>query len=157
MSDGQTVSPPDLSKRPLQLTAERDMAAPPDVLFHAWTQGFDQWFAEPGTLLTLALVNTAFFFETVHREEGQSEGIRQPHYGRFLGLEQDRLVEITWVTGPMGTRGAETVVTVELIPHGTGTHLKLTHAGFVDEESRDAHKNAWPFVLELLDEKMAAL
>lgn len=60
------------------------MALSPDVLFRAWTQQIDRWFAAPGTAL----------------------------YSRFLRLEPSRLVELTWVTG--GTKGAETVVTVEM-------------------------------------------
>ncbi len=139
------VMRPDLSARPWQVTVERDMAAPPSVLYPAWTERLDQWFARRGSVRMRPRVNEPFFFETLH------ENIRQPHYGRFLRLEKDRLIELTWTTGPSGTRGAETVVTIELAPKGTGTRLRLIHAGFPDEEARDIHAEAWPLVLDVLD------
>jgi uncharacterized protein YndB with AHSA1/START domain len=149
------ISIPDHSKRPYDLTVERIMDSSPDILYRAWTKEFDQWFAAPGTVLMKGEVDAVFFFETIYKFETKSVAERHPHYGRFLRLEQDRLVELTWVTGAGGTNGAETVVTVELEPNGSGTKLRLTHAGFYDEESRDRTEEAWPYVLEQLDNRMA--
>jgi len=56
-----TIAPPDLSTRPLSLSCKQAMLASASVLFRAWTERFDHWFAAPGTLLMRGEVNTAFF------------------------------------------------------------------------------------------------
>jgi uncharacterized protein YndB with AHSA1/START domain len=142
-----TICPPDLSSRRLGLTAERTMRASPNTLFRVWTEQFERWFAAPGSVLMKPAVNAPFYFETHFQEQ------RHPHYGRFLQLERDRLVQMTWFTA---ATKVETVVTVELEPVDDGTHLRLRHSGFPDAESRDRHRDAWPEVLAQQDERVAS-
>ena len=139
---------PDLSSRPHELTVSHSFPFPPETLYKAWTEKFDLWFAAAGTVSMKAEVNAAFFFET------HFENQRHPHYGRFLQLEPDRLVELTWVTGKGGTNGAETVVTVELNPRGDSTDLQLRHAGFGDQTAMRQHAEAWPQVFDQLEQRL---
>ena len=147
---------PDLTARPHRLTVERQMPLPPATLYKAWTVEFDRWFAAPGSILMTGQADTPFFFETEFSHSPDEPLQRHPHYGRFLALVPDRHIQLTWLTGAAGTKGAETVVTVELIPGADGTLLKLTHAGFPDQESMEQHRDAWPMVLELLERRYAA-
>ncbi len=133
------------------------MALSPVQIFEAWTTGFDRWFAAPGSVLMTPAVNAPFFFETEFQFEEDGPVERHPHYGRFLRLEPDRLIEMTWVTGPAGTSGVETVVTVELAPEGQGTRVRLRHAGFLDADARDRTRLAWPFVLGQMEARLLGL
>src|SRR5271165_983215 len=111
---------PDLSARPFDATVEHTFAASAASLYEAWTTGFDRWFAAPGSVLMRPEVNAVFFFETEFKHESEPAVQRHPHYGRFLRLIANQLVQLTWVTGALGTEGAETIVTVKLQPHLAG-------------------------------------
>lgn len=143
--DVAPIRPPDLSARPFFLVAERIMAASPAELYRMATRQFGLWFADPGSVLMRAEVNQPFFF---------TAGGGVPHYGRFLRLVPDSLVELSWVT--QATEGAETVLTVEFSAHGAGTALLLTHAGFPSAAVRDRHEKSWPRILERWDHRAAA-
>lgn len=145
---------PDLGPSPHWLEVERLVELTPAEVYEAWTAGIDRWFAAPGSVLMRPEVNAPFFFETQFQFEDDQPVERHPHYGRFLRLERDRLIELTWVTGPAGTGGVETVVTVELIPADRGTRILLRHAGFLDADTRDRTRLAWPYVLGQMEERL---
>lgn len=80
---------------------------------------------------------------------------RHPHYGRFLNIVENKLIEMTWITGDgtaEGTEGAETILQIELFSKGTDTDICLTHSGFVSERSRRGHAENWPLALEILND-----
>lgn len=136
---------PDLAGRPHSHTVEREMLASPSAIYQAWTVHADRWLALPGRILMRAEVGEPFYFET------EFNGRRYPHYGRFLVLEPDRRIVMTWVTGASGTSGAETVLSIALTPSGTGTTVRLSHAGFMTESAGREHEHAWYVVLRNLD------
>lgn len=133
---------------PLELRVERVMDASAEALFEAWTKELDCWFAVPGSVSMNLQVSSVFFFLT---DDG---GKRHPHYGRVLRLRHERLIQLTWLSE--GTKGAETLLTIELEPQSSGTRLVLTHAGFCDKDSRDDHELMWPILLAHLDRKLMA-
>lgn len=141
---------PDLSDRPLKCVVQATVPLSAKTIYHAWTEAFDSWFAAEDSVIMAGEVGTTFFFET------EMDGKRHPHYGRFLRLVPNELVEMTWMTGDPGTAGAETVVTLEMKAAGDETALKLTHAGFYDEATRDGHEEAWPLVFEHMARQLSS-
>jgi len=140
---------PDLSDRPYDTRVVRAMRAQPDAIYRSFTTGWEEWFALPGGLIVNAVTQGQLFFVV------EFEGCRHPHYGRFLGVEPNRKIELTWVTGVGGTQGAETVLSVEIEPRDDGCALILTHRGFYDQERADIHGKSWEGILVHLDSRLA--
>lgn len=135
------------------LTVSHTSASPRATLYHAFTGGWGAWFGEPATARLRAEVGEPFCFDVVERFGDGRDDVRHPHYGRFLRLEPDTLVSLTWMTS--GTGGAETTLTVTLDAiAGDTSRITLTHAGFATPEARDAHEATWPTILAGLDTAM---
>lgn len=145
------VPRPDLSARPLQVTCRHAINAGAEAVFAAWTTRFDIWFAQTGTLAMVPEPGRPYFFYS------RVDWGRHPHYGRFLDVRENALIEMTWMTGngtDEGTAGAETVLRIELIPKGDATELRLTHTGFATEKSHHGHEANWPLALRILDDAL---
>ncbi|MBX9569683.1 MAG: SRPBCC domain-containing protein [Candidatus Obscuribacterales bacterium] len=141
---------PDISSRPTEMKLERQMNASADQIYDAWTQHFDCWFAEPGECMMTPEVDKPYFFRT--RKDWGSH----PHHGRFVELEKNKLVVMTWQTQG-GTNGYETVIRIELTPNDQGTLMRMTHSGFADEKSCQGHKDNWPAAFDFLEEGVKKL
>ena len=100
----------DLSDRPYDAQVVRAMRARPEAIYKSFTTGWEGWFALPGGLIANPVPQGQLFFVVEH------EGERHPHNGRFLALEPNRGVELTWLTGKSGNQGAETVLSLDIAP-----------------------------------------
>jgi uncharacterized protein YndB with AHSA1/START domain len=141
---------PDLSERPHSARVSRAMRAKPEAIYKSFTTGWEDWFALPGGLIANAAPQGQLFFVVEH------EGKRHPHYGRFLTLEPDRKVELTWLTGQGGTQGAETILSIEIVAGDEGCTITLSHRGFYNQERADAHGKSWEQILTHLDARLTA-
>jgi uncharacterized protein YndB with AHSA1/START domain len=75
------------------------------------------------------------------------------HYGRFLRLENPRLIEHTWASE--GTLGAETLVRLTLRAKGNGTAFSLQHRGLQTAGSARAHEEGWGWIVGWLADGFA--
>src|SRR5438876_9448495 len=141
---------PDLSERPHETRVVRRMKATPAAIYTSFTSGWEEWFALRGGLLADPVPQGQLFFVVEH------EGCRHPHYGRFLVVEPQRRVELTWLTGVGGTQGAETVLSVALEPADDGCELTLIHRGFYSQERADVHGKSWQAILATLDRRLSS-
>ena len=130
--------------------AERVVPQSAAEIYDAWSAHFEYWFAQADSIHMTPEVGVPFFFET------EMDGSRHAHYGRFLELVPNERVKMTWMTGDPGTNGAETIVTLEITETAEGSHVRVTHEGFYDEETAAGHGDAWPMVLEHMASQLAA-
>jgi uncharacterized protein YndB with AHSA1/START domain len=131
------------------ITVARTVPASAERIFDAWLDSSrpgGPWFGAARMILN-PVVDGLFYFAVEH------EGRIWPHYGRFLRIERPRLIEHTWMSE--GTKGAESIVTITLDPHGDTTEVTLRHARVPDDEMGHRHAEGWTWMLTTLAEKYA--
>lgn len=118
------------------VVVERDIAAPPEVVFSMFT--------EP-RLLVRWLGDTAALDPVPGGEFRFSVGDQDACVGQYVALDPPRRLVFTWgweraqaIPIPAGS----TEVTVELTATATGTRLRLTHRG-LDGDAATLHEHGW--------------
>lgn len=134
----------------MTITLNRTIPALPAEVYDAWLDP-----ATPGTpwdrsecekVILDPKIEGLFYFKRV-----SAERIDFPHFGRFVVLDPPKKIEYTWMS-PF-TRGAESVVTVELERKGDDTLLQLCHSNLPDDELGHLHNGGWTSRLDALVER----
>ena len=128
---------------------ESEFSAPVSRLFKAWTSPEDikQWFGsgDSGPELARVDLQEGGEWEFVFPEK---DGQRDSLSGRYLRIEQDKLLEFTWIhTRRSGSgdieQSTESVVSVEFEERPAGTFSRLIHKGVDAETSRTNIGGGW--------------
>jgi uncharacterized protein YndB with AHSA1/START domain len=141
----------------LSLRLERRFAAPPALVFAAWTEPrhLRRWSAPHGFDIPEAggeLRVGGGWHATMRGEDG--EELRLVGTYREI-VPPERLVFTHAWLDPDGTPGRETVVTVTFEAVEDGTLMRFVQTGFETTWARDGHGGGWNECFERLDAYLA--
>ncbi|RJP37673.1 MAG: SRPBCC domain-containing protein [Phycisphaerales bacterium] len=135
------------------LRFKRIYTARRERLFDAWTdpQRFKKWFGQPSFQVVDARIDLrvggAYRFE-IRMPDGGSSIVS----GQYRTVENPSKLEFTWNTVGKKSNVHDTLVTVEFIDRKDSTELVLTHGGFTDAQTRNAHQEGWTLCLDALEQ-----
>lgn len=138
-----------LTETDLTLTVERTLTASPEAVFDAWLDPkMLKRFMCPGPRATTPEAATdpkvGGRFDLVMKNDDTP----LPHGGVYKVIDRPRKLVFSWES-PFGVDGSE--VTIDFTPAGRGTHVRLTHVRFANEELRDNHNAGWTAILNKLE------
>ncbi|MCY3545288.1 MAG: SRPBCC family protein [Gemmatimonadetes bacterium] len=122
----------------------RTVAASPERVFEAWTdpEQVKLWTCpDPGAQVDVEidLRVGGHYSIRMHVEGGPFTA-----YGTYREVDPPRRLAYTWGWKEEAhAMKAETVVTVEFVPVGGGTEIRLTHDGFPTPDDRKGHEEGW--------------
>ena len=126
----------------------RVLPALPGDVFAAWTNpdSLKEWMCPDTTTVAEAQLDVRLGgrFRIVMRTANRDI----VHTGEYREIRPPERLVFTWRS--IGTHDEETLVTVELRPHGEQTELILTHEHLPDESARTSHSHGWQSILEKL-------
>ncbi|MDO6730866.1 SRPBCC family protein [Marinovum sp. 2_MG-2023] len=134
----------------LTLEVERIIAAPQETLFKAWLDpDMLRRFMLPGQNMTVPRASAdptvGGRFEII-MQAGDQE---MPHAGTYREITPHERIVFTWESAHSTETDSE--VTLEFIPQGDSTKVRLSHVRFANEEMRNNHQGGWTAILAALD------
>ena len=134
------------------IVIERIYDAEVERVFQAWTdpKQLVRWFkGSPETVVLAAEtdVRVGGSFRITVGDPGDPWVVS----GTYSQVDEPNLLEFTWLWEEATMEPKETLVRVELSPVGDRTRLLLTHSGFSNETSFQAHGKGWDGVLAMLN------
>lgn len=138
----------------LSLSVDRVIAAAPEKVFNAWLNPeMLAKFMRPGPDMGAPDVTTdakeGGGFEIIMKAGDQD----LPHRGTYKKIDPHSQIIFTWESA---FSPAESEVTLDIRPEGDGSHIRLTHVTFYDEEKRNNHEGGWTQILATLDSALTA-
>jgi len=133
----------------IDLTLDRTIPATPAEVFDAWLDPNHPGSPFHGVKRAIVQPHVDGLFYRMHLSETRDYELA--HYGRFIVLDRPTRIRHTWVS--QHTRGLESVVTVDLKPHGNQTSLTLRHEGIPDDKMGRMHESGWNHYLGVLTQR----
>ena len=132
----------------INLTITKELSAPPDVVFEAWTtaESMAQWISPMPLGATIPKFDLRVGGE--YQIDMHSEDRNFVHVGKFLKIDKPRALDFTWISD--GTEQKETIVRLQFESKGEGTLLTLTHEDFTSEEAKKNHNQGWTVIVDKL-------
>jgi len=134
-----------------ELVLTRDIAAPRERVFAAWTdaRAASRWWA-PRDFTPLACEMDVRPGGAWRRRMRAPDGTVVTKWGVYREVTAPERLVFTYRTESAGVTDSETLVTVTFADLGTRTRLTLRHTAFETDAARVGHQGGWTGVLERL-------
>ncbi|CAN5367160.1 SRPBCC domain-containing protein [soil metagenome] len=141
------------TQRDIRLEIKRFINAPRDRVYTAWTDParLKEWFG-PEDVQTLNFTADVRVGGRYRWDLISPDGEEMTAFGEYRELIPGRKIVFTWKWDDDENWTAhDSVVTVELTDHDSGTDVRLTHVQLPSKESRDRHSEGWNSLLDKLE------
>ncbi len=127
------------------IVVEIDIDAPPERVFQAWIDPKQRlaWWGDDGAYRCDKMDSDLRIGGKWHTEGIGMQGQPFTVSGEYTRIEPSRVLGFTWNPSWADPPMPETHVLIELVPTSSGTHVIVTHTGFVDATARAGHNQGW--------------